>query len=327
MIGSLAWRALMRRNLIYRKRNIIGTVSNRKMIDLVVYRIRFLLFIEHIILKCIVVYYFFLVSAQLCELLFPIVFVLFLVLIKSAVEDNPGFTQEIIPAYFPNNSDALVAFSFTDYVTALQADRVCETISAVKGRTPQGQKTDLGITGIESKGYNWQVPFVKCDSRKCEENGQDALPFCQFLALGIAPSSEEDEEGQKQASAFRNYIYNRYPNLGDKEKLPFDFDFVQSFASDNDIETYVTEVGYGADVSTPKLALAVVFDGTDSSINYNYKIRVNSTGFNSPEDEARPATTTTPPTDKLFESLAKDDSETCPDLVGGMFIARTLWLI
>jgi hypothetical protein len=27
MIGSRAWRALMRRNLIYRKRNIVGTVS------------------------------------------------------------------------------------------------------------------------------------------------------------------------------------------------------------------------------------------------------------------------------------------------------------
>jgi ATP-binding cassette subfamily A (ABC1) protein 3 len=280
MIGSRSWRALMRRNLLYRKRNIVGT---------------------------------------LCELLFPILFVFFLVLIKLSVENSSNFMQETIPAYFPNNSDAAIAFSFTDYVTALQAKRVCQTIPAVPGRSPDGEKTDFGITGIDSKGYNWQVPFVKCDSRKCEEDGEEASgPFCEYLALGVAASSDSDEEGKKQAAAFSDYIYERYPELKNNDKLPFTFDFVQSFDSEKDIENYVTSTEYKKeDPLKPKLALAIVFDGTDASIDYNYKIRVNSTGFNSPEDEARPATPTTPPTDKLLDSFVKEDAYTCPDLVGG----------
>jgi hypothetical protein len=249
--------------------------------------------------------------------LFPVAFVFFLVLIKWAVEDSPNFVQETIPAYFPNNSDALLAFTFSDYVTALQADRFCEKIPPVPYYTPQGQKSDLGITGIVDKGYNWQVPFVKCDSRKCEEDGEDALPYCEFLALGVAASSDSDGAGKTQARAFRDYIYNRFPELQDTEKVPFDFDFVQMFDSGTDVEKYVTSPEYKSDPLSPKLALAIVFDGTDASINYNYKIRVNSTGFNSPEDESRPATTTTPPTNKIFESFAKDDAETCPDEVGG----------
>merc|ERR1719162_1732663 len=86
--------------------------------------------------------------------------------------------------------------------------------------------------------------------------------------------------------------------------------------SNADIEKYVIDEGYGGDL--PKLALAVVFDGkSDPTINYNYAIRHNSTGFNSPELEGRPSTLTTPPTDKLFETYAREDLESCPDLVGG----------
>lgn len=33
MIGSRAFRALMRRDVVYRKRNLIGTVSRRFVID------------------------------------------------------------------------------------------------------------------------------------------------------------------------------------------------------------------------------------------------------------------------------------------------------
>jgi len=282
MIGSRAWRALMRRNLVYRKRNIVGTA---------------------------------------CEILFPILFVFFLVLIKNAVEDSANFAQETVPAYLPNNSDAFIAFSFADYVTALQAERFCEAIPAVRGRSANGNQMDLGITGIADKGYNWQVPFVKCDSRKCEENGEDALPYCEFLALGLAPTSETDEVGRQQAEAFRDYILERYPVLSNKTELPFDFSLVQMFKSDQDVESYVTAFDY-RNPDVPKLALAVVFDGTDASINYNYRIRVNSTNFNSPEDESRPATTTTPPTDRTLESLAKEDVGTCPDLVGKIFLIR-----
>jgi hypothetical protein len=158
---------------------------------------------------------------------------------------------------------------------------------------------------------------VKCDSRLCREAGQDAFSFCEYLALGLAPSSTDDPVGLQQAEQFRDYIYDRFPVLQDEDAMPFDFEFVQMFESDQAIEQYVQGDEYG-DSTNPKLALAVVFDGvSDPNINFNYKIRVNSTGYNSPEDEARPATITTPPTDQLFETYARMDDESCPDIVGG----------
>ncbi|KAG7367343.1 ABC-2 family transporter domain containing protein [Nitzschia inconspicua] len=277
MIGSRAWFALMRRDLIYRRRNIIGT---------------------------------------LFEFFLPIAFVGFLVLIKNAVEDSESFAPVTVPDTFPDNSDSLILFSFTDYVTTLQAERKCVASPSIPWRSSsQGSDSSLSITGIFNKGYNWQVPFVKCDSRLCREDGQDALPFCEFLALGVAPSSEDDTVGLEQAEAFRDYIYNEYPVLLDSDAMPFDFEFVQMFESDQAVEQFVQSKNYGDDF---KLAISVVFDGTsDPTINYNYKLRVNSTGFNSPEDQGRPATTTTPPTDQLFETFAQTDSESCPNLVGG----------
>lgn len=177
----------------------------------------------------------------------------------------------------------------------------------------------LMISGIYNAwnpaGSNWQVPFVKCDSRFCEEEGEDASGLCEYLALGVAPSTANDTVGLQQAERFRDYIYERYPVLLDDTKVKFDFEFVQMMESNAEVEKYVTAEGYGGD--TPKLALAVIFDGSDPTINYNYAIRHNSTGFNSPEDEGRPATVTGAPTNKLFEALARTDSESCPEIVGG----------
>ena len=383
--------------------------------------------------------------------------------IKGAVEDNPSFEPKEVEAKFPSNNDALKLFTFKDYVTALQAKRVCtdvgftlpsfnfgrrdlqdlscddtigdhelcifqgvceceelvnmegstgcggELISAdwpslsinevcpsycgacgdeigedlrvVQGSDDEGPlcadllsssplcffgelcdcqtvldsefsegcggdykdplwgdtdindicpltcgvckegepapvpKSSLGISGIAPNGRNWQVPFVKCDGRLCEQLGADASGLCEYLALAIAPSTSDDTVGLQQAEAFRDYIYSRYPVLANNSALPFDFDFIQMMESDEEVETYVKAENYGVDV--PKLALAVVFNGQDTSINYNYAIRSNSTGFNSPDDEGRPATLTTPPTDKLFERYARTDTESCPELVGG----------
>lgn len=346
----------MRRNILYRRRNIIGTIF---------------------------------------ELFLPIAFVGILVAIKGAVEDNPNFEPKEVEAKFPSNNDALKLFTFKDYVTALQAKRVCvdngfslpsfnfgrrdledagdedaegplcqdfltisplcffgqicECEALLEMETSEGcgglfkdelwgdtdidevcpltcgvckegelaplPKSRLGISGIAPNGRNWQVPFVKCDGRLCEEAGVDASGLCEYLALGVAPSTSDDTVGLQQAEAFRDYIYSRYPVLADNSALPFDFEFIQMMDSDEEVEAYVKAENYGADV--PKLALAVVFDGRDTSINYNYAIRSNSTGFNSPDDEGRPATLTTPPTDKLFEAYARTDTESCPELVGG----------
>lgn len=382
----------MRRDFLYRRRNIIGTIF---------------------------------------ELCLPIAFVGILVAIKGAVQDSESFAPQEVEAEIPANNDALKLFTFGDYVKALQAERICtynnelppawaggfgrrgrvleEESSTCQdylatfpscefggicecemfvnmpestgcggvftsdwgefsiddlcplycgvcsegeagvgppslggpppgvmtggGGPPPGLMTGeggpppgifgdiffgnrLGISGILNGGRNWQVPFVKCDSRFCENDGDDARGLCEYLALGVAPSTANDTVGLQQAEAFRDYIYGRYPVLADSESLPFDFEFVQIMESNAELENYVKAEGYGGDV--PKLALAVIFDGqSDPTINYNYAIRHNSTGFNSPEDEGRPATLTTPPTDKLFETFARQDDESCPDLVGG----------
>jgi hypothetical protein len=238
-----------------------------------------------------------------------------LVLIKKSVDDSDSFSPETFPAYFPGNEEAFQIFSFSDYVTTLQAERLCKTIDPVPFRSPSGATTDFGITGIAAKGYNWQVPFVQCDSRRCTEDGQDAVPFCEYLALGLASSATSDHVGMAQAIAFRDYIYQRYPQLANKAELPFGFNFVQMFGSDQDVATYVTSSEYD-NAENPKLALAVVFDGTDDTYNFTYKIRVNSTGHNSPEDAERPGWPTTPPTDKKFEHYAKNDENTCPIVEG-----------
>ncbi|KAL3924491.1 MAG: hypothetical protein SGILL_001016 [Bacillariaceae sp.] len=194
-------------------------------------------------------------------------------------------------------------------------DRKCIASASIPWRSgDDGDDSGLSISGIFNKGYNWQVPFVKCDSRLCEVDGEDAFPYCEFLALGVAPSTPDDVIGLAQAQAFRDYVNGRYSVLLDKDAMPFDFDFVQLFDSDQAVEQYVQSPAYGEEF---KLALAIVFDGTNADIDYNYKLRVNSTGFNSPEDASRPATTTTPPTDKQFEMFARTDGESCPDIVGG----------
>jgi hypothetical protein len=76
------------------------------------------------------------------------------------------------------------------------------------------------------------------------------------------------------------------------------------------VENRVKQGGYGGDVDNPKLAMAIAFDGiTDTTVNYNYRLRINSTNFNAPENEGRPATSTTPPTDTSFSQCAKFHEE------------------
>lgn len=55
------------------------------------------------------------------EFVLPIAFLGILVAIKVPLENTDGFKPETVPADFPVNSDALVPFSFGDYVTAPQA--------------------------------------------------------------------------------------------------------------------------------------------------------------------------------------------------------------
>jgi hypothetical protein len=231
----------------------------------------------------------------------PIAFLGILVAIKNAVEGSGDITAEIIPPNFPTDDVTFTPLSFGDYVTALRATREC-VVSIDNGE-------DLWISGIDNEGYNWQVPFVKCDSRECENAGQDAQPFCEYAIVAVSPSSSQDEGGLARAEAFRDYLYTRYPDLNDKSKMPFAFDFVQVFSDPGEMEDYVKSSDYGSK-DFPKIAMGLVWDG-NSATDYVYSLRQNSTNFNAPEEEGRPASQSTPDPDRIVDSSAKTDYDVC----------------
>lgn len=191
-------------------------------------------------------------------------------------------------------------------MTAMQAERICIEATNVPGK--------FNISGIYDGGFNWQVPFVKCDSRKCKTNGEDAQPFCEYAQIGVAPSTSTDTGGVLRAEDFAQYIYQQFPVLTTAgtpgSPLPFDFELVRMFNSSQDMDMYVQGQNYGVYPTAPKLVMGIVWEGNDPN-NYIYDLRQNSTNFNAPEKEARPAISTTPPTDQLFASFAKTDFDTC----------------
>lgn len=231
------------------------------------------------------------------EIGLPLLFLVFLLLIKMAVEDRDDFAAEWVPAYKPGNDDVYKSLSFHDYVTALVTERTCL----------QQSDGDFYISGIANQGYNWQVPFVKCDSRKCQKDGEDAQRYCEYGVLALAGTNEG---GKTRAEEFKDWLYDRYPELA-TDVMPFNFKFVKDFDSIQAMDEYVKKESYG-DSEHPKISLAVVWEGNDA-MNYNYLLRPNSTNFNTPEEElnAQPAVHTTPDTDRFFASYAKNDEEAC----------------
>jgi hypothetical protein len=242
------------------------------------------------------------------EIILPPFFVVVIVLIKNAANSG-SLASELVPASYPDYS--LTPFSFTDYITTMRAKRICVDSS------DNAESGDLfDISGILDNGDNWQVPFVKCDSRKCDFVGQDALPFCEFAILAVAGS---DEGGQERASAFEQWIYETYPAIapGNPNKtLPFNFSLVQQFDSSDAMDTYVKSPDYGR-ITTPKIAMGVVWQGNDN-VAYNYSLRQNSTNYNTPEDEwdMQPAIQTTPATGTWIDSFARDDTSVCESIQG-----------
>jgi len=271
---SRSFRALLRRNLIYRKRKPVSS---------------------------------------LLELLLPIGFICILVAIKLAVKNTDGFFPETVEPSFPPNKESAIPFSFTDYVTAIQAERKCKS----NGR-------GFSITGMTS--VNWQVPFVKCDSRRCERDGQDARDeLCEFSILAVAPEMENDELSTERVKRFMDYVFTRYPQLNtvnendEPNVVPGKFAMVQAFSSDAEMSKYVQESDYGK-AGSPKISLGVVFSSKDQKGNdYDYTIRLNSTNVNNPEEAARLALTT-PSTGKLFESFQKTDDNSCEGIDGTPYL-------
>lgn len=238
------------------------------------------------------------IHKQLLELILPVCFVSILVAIKNSVQSTSSFASQVVPPFYPSVS--YIPLTFADYVTAMQATRVCVQ------RETRGRYGDFNITGISSQGYNWQVPTVKCDSRKCTQDGQDATPFCEYSILGVVVG--EESSSAARAVDFYRYVYETYPAL--QTDMPFDYDFVRLFDNETAVNDYVTSGNYGT-TGYPKLAMAVVWHGDDPS-NYTYSLRQNATNFNSPELESRPGAVTTPDTSVLFSPFAKSDTVCAP---------------
>lgn len=221
--------------------------------------------------------------------------------IKNAFEDSDSIRAETVPALIPGDNMTFSLLTFGDYVTALQAQRHC----VADPKSEQG----FSITGIAANGRNWQVPLVKCDSYACKYDGQDASPFCEHAMVAVAPLDANDLGGARRAQDFRDWLYDWYPVLRNEEgKMPFDFDFVQVFDSSVAMDYYVTRSDYGHR-GVPKIAMGIVWEG-DSPKSYAYRLRQNSTNFNSPENAGRPVWTT-PDTSRSLDSFARNDFEVC----------------
>jgi hypothetical protein len=89
--------------------------------------------------------------------------------------------------------------------------------------------------------------------------------------------------------------------------MPFDYPFIRMFDDESGVQSYVTSGDYGTS-KNPKIALAIIFEEGSSEKDYAYTLRVNSTNFNSPEEEGRPGASTTPDTSREFYSFAKEDN-------------------
>lgn len=248
-----------------------------------------------------------------------------LVAIKKSLEGTSGFSPETVVPKFPKNPNATIPYSFHDYVTAIQAKRICYKVEGI-----EGIPDDFRITGMDffaqeaeddSEKYTWlQVPFVKCDPEGCQDIGEDAASkFCEYQILAVAPQDATMTTGVDRAASFRDFVYDKYPVLNDPERLPFNYDFVKIFGSESEIESYIKSKDYGT-TGNPKIALAVVFPKGQGEKDYAYKIRANTTNINAPaRNFDRPGMTTTPQTDRLFNDYAKLD-ESCPTEGGAAYL-------
>ena len=74
---------------------------------------------------------------------------------------------------------------------------------------------------------------------------------------------------------FKDYVEEKYPQITDRSALPFDYDLIRIFDSNDDLDAYVKSETYGATVNGeffPTVAIAVVFSGGDNDKLYEYTI-------------------------------------------------------
>jgi hypothetical protein len=161
--------------------------------------------------------------------------------------------------------------------------------------------------------YDNQNPFLKCDRRRCTQNGQDATVFCEYLLLALAPQDGSSIRGFNRVVAFEEYLKSTFPQIADGS-VPVDYPIVKIFPSDADITSYITSPNYGT-TGFPKVAFAVVFADGSSEKDYAYTLRQNSTNFNQAEEDGRPAQSTSPPTNQDFSYYSNVDNA-CPPTGG-----------
>ena len=237
-----------------------------------------------------------------------------LLIIKESLKDDDFFKPKVIPAQLPNTS--MKTFTFLDYVTAVKTKRQCEKmplnmkIRIISEGEPSTKCTVSGVNPL-----NWPVPFLKCDSRKCDLNGSECTnttAVCEVLTLAIAPAKTDERD---RAEAFERYIYETYPQIDGTN-------MIRRFDSSEDIDAYVRDVDYGninetetfPDPAKPSIAVAVIFGGSEK--DYVYSIRANSTNFNVPAMAGRPAMQTHPNTKRSFDFTARNPKNVC-QLEGG----------
>ena len=159
-------------------------------------------------------------------------------------------------------------------------------------------------------------PTVLCDHRKCQAPGDDASTFCEYSTLAVTGTNDF---AKQRAKDFTTWLYDTYPAISPSSTTKkFTHDFVQYFESEGDLIGYVKSSDYG-ESDYPKVAMAIVFDYDENNPEqFIYRLRQNSTNFNNPDSDARPGARTTPPTNRLFNSYAKDDFNCPQDENGGV---------
>jgi hypothetical protein len=220
-------------------------------------------------------------------------------------------------SFIPQPHHAYQPMTFADTVTALQAKKVCKWVI-----DPNSTREDDGhfeITGIHDRSRNWQIPFVRCNSKLCTEHGQDATDFCEFSMFVIAGTNPE---GAIRATQFNDWIYQRYPALATNDRTAI----VRKFEYQEDdieaamyptmygkaIDKYIKSPDYGRRSDMQKISMAIVFDGNDPHA-YLYAIRQNLTNFNVVEDQdsLRPGSRTSPKTTYIYKYGASSDLGAC----------------
>ena len=279
---NVLW-ALLKRNWLYRRRNLVGSIL---------------------------------------EIALPVLVLLALLLLKS-VNPGKQTTKntKFYNASVPNASEVFIPLTFGDYVTALQAKRQCYTIP--KGRykgllgitgMPNGQY-DWQVPFVRCNDMQCQFPGQDAQPF-CEylilgiapQEANDAASRQRAVRF-------RDWIWEQYPVLLRHRReISKYGNT----TLPFRFDFVQLFDSRNDMDDYIRALDYGTSAK-PKLALGVLWAGGNATDRYQYYLRQNATLFNVPAEQDHPAARTTPDTKRMFDAHAKDD-EWCEMAYGAPFL-------